>query len=315
MYEPVGIKDSQPASQGLLAPGELWARVVRITAQAQSSGSLHSIPTIGSVIEQAGLRFLVRLKAYAQQPTLPRAEKPGESSYVEGPDPFLPYDPAMFVADLSATHLCLLNKFNVVDHHLLIVTRAFEHQDTLLTRSDFEALWACMAQVDGLGFYNGGKQAGASQRHKHLQLAPLPFTADGCDVPIEPALREAEFHGAFGIAPRLPFVHTLALLNLDGETSPSVAAAYTHELYLAMVQAVGLRTHGERIHPQQGAYNLLITRRWMLLAPRSQERCASISVNALGFAGSFFARDEEQLNLIRALGPLEILRQVGVSRV
>jgi len=38
----------------------------------------------------------------------------------------------------------------------------------------------------------------------------------------------------------------------------------------------------------QAPYNLLATRRWMLVVPRRQERYEKISVNALGFAGSLF---------------------------
>jgi ATP adenylyltransferase len=47
-------------------------------------------------------------------------------------NPFLPCEQDMFVADVSRSHLCLLNKFNVIDHHLLIVTREFENQECLL---------------------------------------------------------------------------------------------------------------------------------------------------------------------------------------
>lgn len=38
-------------------------------------------------------------------------------------NPFLPYDPLMYVADISATHVCLLNKFNVVDYHILACSK------------------------------------------------------------------------------------------------------------------------------------------------------------------------------------------------
>ncbi|NIO40609.1 MAG: phosphorylase, partial [Burkholderiales bacterium] len=38
-------------------------------------------------------------------------------------NPFLPYGKDLFVSDISETHLALLNKFNVIDYHLLIVTR------------------------------------------------------------------------------------------------------------------------------------------------------------------------------------------------
>ena len=34
-------------------------------------------------------------------------------------NPFLPYEEDLYVCDLSPTHVCLLNKFNVVDHHFL----------------------------------------------------------------------------------------------------------------------------------------------------------------------------------------------------
>ena len=43
------------------------------------------------------------------------------------------YEVDLFVADISPTHVCILNKFNVVDYHLLIITRAFESQENLLS--------------------------------------------------------------------------------------------------------------------------------------------------------------------------------------
>ena len=66
-------------------------------------------------------------------------------------NPFLPYDEDLYVADLSPTHVCLFNKFNVFEHHLLIVTRQFVDQETPLDRTDFEALAVAMAEIDGLG--------------------------------------------------------------------------------------------------------------------------------------------------------------------
>ncbi len=67
--------------------------------------------------------------------------------------------------------------------------------------------------------------------------------------------------------------------------------------------------HSDRPKP----YNLLVTRRWMLFVPRAVERHGSISVNALGFAGSLLARDEDELEVIRNRGPLRILEAVGVG--
>jgi ATP adenylyltransferase len=91
-----------------------------------------------------------------------------------------------------------LNKFNIIDHHLLIVTRTFKEQETWLTLQDFEAMWACLNEIDGLVFYNGGKTAGASQRHKHLQLVPLPLVEEGLKIPIEPAIASVIFQDSIG---------------------------------------------------------------------------------------------------------------------
>lgn len=42
------------------------------------------------------------------------------------------------MAHLSDTHTCLLNKFNVVAHHSLVVTREFERQTDPLDAADFD---------------------------------------------------------------------------------------------------------------------------------------------------------------------------------
>ncbi|TMH28158.1 MAG: hypothetical protein E6H63_09175 [Betaproteobacteria bacterium] len=60
-------------------------------------------------------------------------------------------------------------------------------------------------------------------------------------------------------------------------------------------------------------YNLLVTRDWMLVVPRRQERYESISVNALGFAGSLFVRDAAELELVRRAGPMNVLRAVTLK--
>ena len=48
---------------------------------------------------------------------------------------------------LSRTHTLLLNKFNVVAHHLICVTREFEQQTEPLNAADLEATWAAMQVI------------------------------------------------------------------------------------------------------------------------------------------------------------------------
>ena len=64
---------------------------------------------------------------------------------------------------------------------------------------------------------------------------------------------------------------------------------------------------------QSAPYNLLITRRWMLLVPRSAECFHAISVNALGFAGSLFVRGEQQREVLRRYGPMTVLQEVTIG--
>ncbi|MCF2148642.1 phosphorylase [Desmonostoc muscorum LEGE 12446] len=292
----------------LLKPGTLWTTVKERTEYALQCGALLSIPTEFEFVEQDGVRFLVRILSNLNRKKAAK-EKQEKQSANSGEEfnPFLPYEEDLFVADISDTHVCILNKFNVVDYHLLIITRAFEEQETLLTLEDFTAMWACLADFDGLGFYNSGKIAGASQRHKHLQLVPLPLAPSGSQIPIESLLREAQFQNSTATLPKLPFLHAFAPLNPHWVESPFTGGEATLELYHTLLEAVGLDA------TQLGAYNLLMTREWMLIVPRSQEHFHSISVNSLGFAGALLVRNAEEMQLLKDQTPMTILKSVAIS--
>jgi ATP adenylyltransferase len=289
-----------------LEAGTLAATVGRVTGAALRSGALRPIQTEQRWIEQDGVRFIVRKVS-----SLARKHRAKPDNPV---DPFLPYDPALFVAGISDTHVCLLNKFNVIDRHLLIVTRDFQDQESLLTDADFQALSTCMAEIDGLGFYNGGTVAGASQPHKHLQLVPLPMADEGPAVPLEPLLAAAETDGAVGRVPGLPFRHAFARLDASLFRGPTAAAEAIHERYRALLAAAGIEAVAVGGESRQSApYNLLLTRQWMLLMPRSHECFETISVNALGFAGSLFVRDARQMKTVDDHGPMAVLRCVAIA--
>ena len=296
-----------------LQPGTLWPAILRQTEHALRCGALRPIETIQTLLEERGIRFLVR-----QVSSLARKEETRQARKVEvgacsAVNPFLPYDPELFVADLSDTHVALLNKFNVIDHHLLIVTRCFKPQEALLEFADFVALAACMAEFDGLGFYNGGAQSGASQRHKHLQIVPRTLGESAPPLPIEAVFRPGGMEGSIGTVPGLPFLHAFARL----EPAPAASRHAAHaafDCYHALLEATGLRAvevNGE-LH-QSAPYNLLVTRQWMLLVPRYSESVEGISVNALGFAGSLFVRDAAQMEVIKRLGPMSVLQRVAVA--
>jgi len=287
-----------------LKPGTLWSKVLETTEQALQSGALQPIATEYEFVEQDGIRFVVRIVSNLDRKA--KAKKKQQKKKANF-NPFLPYEKALFVADISDTHLCLLNKFNVVDYHLLIVTREYEDQDNWLTLSDFQAMWATLAEIDGLAFYNGGKIAGASQRHKHLQLVPLPLTPEKPKLPIEPAIASANFQNSIGTSPHLPFVHGIIRFDPGLINNPNVAAKATLEAYHRLLDAMGIAHDGLK---QSAPYNLLATRDWMLMVPRSHEEFESISVNSLGFAGALLVRNSQQMQCLKDTGPLTILKYV-----
>lgn len=292
----------------LLKPGILWQQVVDRTSHALQCGALLTIPTDYEFVEQNGVKFLVRILSNLDRKYQAKKKQDRETATGKDFNPFLPYEEDLFVADISDTHVCILNKFNVVDYHLLIVTRAFEEQESLLTLPDFAAMWAILNEFEGLAFYNAGKNAGASQRHKHLQVAPLPLAPKGAQIPIEPLLAAAKFQDSVGTIPDLPFKNAIARLDPQLADSPLKAAQATLECYYNLLRVLGLL--GE--NGQVGAYNLLATPEWMLIVPRSQESFEAIAVNSLGFAGTLLVRNAQQMQLIKDLRPLNILTNVAV---
>lgn len=286
-------------SRVALAPDSLWRAVRARSAAALAAGALLPIETSVQEEEEGGIRFQLRVATNREGKARAKAQRP------PGFDPFLPWDPALFVADVSDSYVCLLNKFPALPHHALLTTRVFAEQEDPLGPRDFEALWACLAEAPALGFYNAGKLAGASERHRHLQLVP-PLGSEGRSAPIDAALEAARFDGPVGSAPGLPFLHALARLRELADLPQGAAAEALAALYREMARAFGCHRAGR-------PYNLLVTREWMLFVPRSREKWQGISVNSLGFAGALLVKSLADLARVRAAGPLAVLRHVGVA--
>ena len=281
-------------------PEDLWSRILQTTRHGLATGALQPIATECQTREERGIPFQVRVLGRAHlKDERAKREKPRVGPF----NPFENPDPDLIVGSLTPTHLCLLNKFNVVEHHLLIVTRAFEEQESLLTAADFEALALCMEGLDGLAFYNSGEAAGASQRHKHLQLIP-PLGPEGLRVPMETRLPARPARGPVVTEPALGFTHALTGLG-PWTGAPREDGARLLEAYTALLASF----HGApaTLPP----YNLLATRDWMMLVPRACAESQGINVNAMGFAGSLLVKTQEQRQQLQDFGLVELLRRVS----
>jgi len=289
-----------------LVPGELWARTRERARRAVETGVMVPLETRAEVVQEAGVPFSVRVVS-----TLRAKEGAGGAREPERGNPFLPPDPDLRVATVSPTYAAVLNRFPVLRYHLLLVTREYEEQSLPLAGADFDALARCLVEIDGLGFFNSGPEAGASQPHRHLQLVPFPVGGGPAPTPIERVLTGVALDPSRATLPIFPFRHAVAPLPETAwrADDPAARAAQAMELaYRALARRAGLTlTPGEATAP----YNLLATRRWMMVVPRARERFEGVSVNALGFAGSLLVRDREQLAVVRRHGPLAVLRGVA----
>lgn len=268
----------------------LWDLVRKRAAAAHASGAMYRIESEPFLVEDDGVEFVVRCATdiRAQLARMPR-NGPG--------NPFEPPEEPLFVADVSPTHFALLNKYHVIESHLLVVTRRFVDQEVLLDRADFEALVACFPEgAPAIGFYNGGTAAGASQAHKHLQVVTLPLSPRAA-IPMAPRLAADP--------PALPFPHAFA--RIQGHEPGALHACYRDLLAHAGVRAM---VQGGTEH-QSRAYNMLLGPGWMMVVPRSQERFGGVAVNSLAYLGAMFVRDEAQLAAVREAGPMAVLTQVA----
>jgi sulfate adenylyltransferase (ADP) / ATP adenylyltransferase len=288
------------ADQGSqLTPGTLQAILLERTANARRCGALEFLPSTTEVIEQDGVAFQVRV---LESSGTEEVDKSARSHL----DPFL-HDADLLLASISATHIALINKLSAVEHHLLIATRSFEDQRCQLTQKDCEALLIGLTEIDALCFYNAGREAGANQTHKHLHLLPLDATI--APLPIEPLLRFAQTDRM--IVPRLPFRHAYAAMDHDWTNPEKDSGASLHASYRKVLHAAGLSvdaTSGS--HGVTAPYNLLMTRKWMLVVPRAHACFQNILVDALGFVGMFLVKDGQQLATLRRFGPMTALQHV-----
>lgn len=286
-------------------PYQLWDAATQVARTALDSGALQPIQTVERVIVDGPIRFVTRevsslLRKFAAQ-----------ANAAPTRNPFLPFEPALHVADLSDEHVVLLNKFPVMAEHLLVITRQFVTQDSLIAPADFVVLARAMLSRPCIAFYNAGRNAGASQPHRHLQLVPLPLESTGSATPIDAVLQGAHGREGRNAAPALGYNHALGWIGAPAFADAASAGEALYACYRRLLTTLDIGEIAHADGPRQShPYNLLATRDWMLIVPRSRECHEDISISALGFAGSLFVKDERQFELVKRVGPRALLARV-----
>lgn len=307
----------------MLQRGSLRRILLDVCDRALEKGSLiplHSqeeFMTSGSVKVQ--LRVLQKLE---------EKEKATASHKTDNRNPFLPPEPSLYVGDFTQSHCVILNKFAVLREHGLIITKEFVEQTLPLLKEDFYAINLALQEEDYFIFFNSGKIAGASQPHKHIQFVPLPLsTVDNFPTPISPLLEKdldhTKFTGPYGQIPEFEFLHIATKFSNEYQvdlSSDKFLNTYTDEHYNSYVKML---TNLSQFVPKEscnedgmyiGPYNFLMTRKWMLIVPRSQEYFNGISVNSIGFAGGILVKNEEQKEMVKNTGFVPLLQKLTINQ-
>lgn len=149
--------------------------MLEATARARASQVLKKITTGHELLPPGplGVRYVLFSADLSQRK--PRIE----SNSAPKPafrDPFAAenLEQDLFVQRIHDEHNLVLNKFCVVEEHVVLPTVEFRPQEEPLTVQDLRAMWTAMQGLDGFAFFNCGYESGASQPHKHMQLNSYP---------------------------------------------------------------------------------------------------------------------------------------------
>ena len=222
-------------------------------------------------------------------------------------NPFLNPDPALTVGPVGDAHVAILNKFPLCERHLVLARREFEEQLLPLARSDFSALAELMGTAGGIGLYNGGTAAGASQRHKHVQW--MPDDAGNASLQLfAPGLPAVLAEQGVAMHPALPMKHCFVRVRCGRGEAVEASADSLHAGFGRACAVLGLQAGEGGLLPP---FNLLAGEGWLLAIPRSREHFEGISMSAVCFGGTLYTRHREQIDAIGAVGPLRALAAVG----
>mmetsp|Transcript_17133 Transcript_17133/g.22631 ORF Transcript_17133/g.22631 Transcript_17133/m.22631 type:complete len:421 (+) Transcript_17133:47-1309(+) len=330
------MSPSQPAEEERLPlsaykKGELRDKLRRTSEETLRIGATSPLSTSFEIIEDGGIEFIwSKANIEATEKKDSKATLANEVEAKPAPssnsDPFdaKTMDMRLFIADVPPQHSLILNKFNTMADHALLVTKEWKSQSWMLTPEDLTALYDTITNINAIGFYNSGAAAGASQAHKHMQMIPLDVLqsyrpmADQA-IPVDDLIfGEAASYdpGEIFMLPSFSFKHGVVMLS--EEKMSSWKSEHLFWEYQNLLVHTGLLSeieeYGAVAENDLENYNLLITEKWMIIVPRSQRKFMGVDVNAMGFIGCLLSRTEAAENNIKSFGPLHILSNVAVHQ-
>lgn len=305
-----GVVDFPPSGK------QLWKEIRMRYDSAQGMKASSFTDTVTEIVEDGGFSYILKIACTLRDK--PKAPK-DQSAWK---NPFLPPDEDLFVCKLSETHSLVLNKFNITAHHVIIITNEFVRQESPLTASDFAATCKVVDSMPGEGgmaFFNCGPISGASQPHKHIQCIPLPIAetleSAAVDPPFDAAIQNAlakvqVFDDVINVE-HLPFLHGIIKVDIN-QREDGILFEKGYTRVLEYVENLVRQRHGVS-WARTDSYNMIMTRQYMMIAPRQADHIGSVGCNSMGFAGSFFLATRQEIDDVKRFGPTQVLSHLGFS--
>lgn len=297
-------------------PLDFYDKVSKTFDAAVESGDLiySEGETKNSTIDEIQYRYSI-VPALKKKPTA-EDNAPKKDENAESSKPFDPFDPPapelLVLPEYKENYAVVLNKFAVIPRHFLLVTKEFQPQNAPLTPDDLEASYHLLKETNyqsrkrHIGFFNCGKDSGASVAHRHVQFFTLPdgFKPFPDDLRAEGRKYEDKkrplTHDKIKFAHFIVPVHDTAADDLGFRFSTLLSRVLTT-----------LRDN----EAKSISYNFLFTEEWFMVVPRKAEKADNdISINAVGTIGLLLAKGEEELEYIEKTGPAEIIESVCFPR-
>lgn len=294
-----------------LPSSEFLELIVETSRIAQDSGWLISSESQQISVPSQGIPFTVHLALNLSKKPKPKLN--GQKLSKPFRDPFMPPFGDDHVCNLDDQYRILLNKYNFVANHILIVSKEFVPQHEPLLAADFGIAMKVIHSMDGLCYFNCGPLSGASQPHKHLQVIPRnkKFPIEILVDRIETDNSNTDSHRLYRIK-EYAFIHRVFVINqgmTDGERLHSVYIKMLNEMKSEMMES---EDYAEYLNDDVFSYNLILSADYMFVVVRRSEIFkGDVTVGSLEFTGNLFAKSQEGLSLLRQADPISVLQHVS----
>ncbi|CAR29061.1 ZYRO0F18216p [Zygosaccharomyces rouxii] len=288
-------------------PSNLSQLISEKYSSALKGGNLHFTDTTTKKTKDAksGMPYVL---SYA--PSL--LKKPERGDQPER-NPFEDPEPELTVLGEVADgdYRLVLNKFPIVAEHSLLVTKEFQDQKSPLSPKELYMSYQLLDTLDDedegkrhMVFYNSGPSSGSSQDHKHLQVLPLPNNFN-C---LQDKLCNGKEHFIPNVkveplqSDKVSFAHFVAPLP---ESPEDVNEDLLAMVYISLLQRTlsffqDWTNEIPGLQERKG-YNVLLTKQWMCLVPRSNTKAQSLDIgfNSTGYAGLVLIKQEDTFKKVQ----------------